>query len=181
MQNLLVRLGIAAGLTAALAASAAAQDPAQTPMEKPAGSALFASYCATCHGTSATGDGPLAAMLRKPPANLTLLARRNGGVFSPQMVERIIDGRHPLGGHGGGDMPVWGDAFGRTTDGPEKISAKIAALAEYPGIDATEMKRSARATSGGGRSSDRVRSRRVRAGPVCGRGTPGTLLLPERA
>jgi mono/diheme cytochrome c family protein len=95
------------------------------------GSGLFINYCATCHGESATGNGPLAAMLRKRPANLTLLARSNGGVFSPEMVARIIDGRKPLAGHGGGDMPAWGDAFARSAEGAENIPDKIAALVIY--------------------------------------------------
>ena len=109
----------------------AAQDP-QSP-SKPAfsGSLLFANYCATCHGERATGDGPLAANLRKQPANLTLLARRNGGVFSHEMVARIIDGRKPLAGHGGGDMPAWGDAFGRSAESPESTSSKINALVTF--------------------------------------------------
>jgi hypothetical protein len=47
------------------------------------------------------------------------------------MVARIIDGRKPLSGHGGGDMPVWGDAFGRTADGPDTTPDKIAALVDY--------------------------------------------------
>ena len=109
----------------------AAQNP-QTP-GKPAfsGSLLFGNYCATCHGERATGDGPLAANLRKQPANLTLLARRNGGAFSREMVARIIDGRKPLSGHGGGDMPAWGDAFARSAENPEDTSAKINALVTF--------------------------------------------------
>lgn len=95
------------------------------------GAGLFANYCATCHGERALGDGPLAAMLRKRPANLTLLARSNGGVFSPEMVAQIIDGRKPLPGHGGGDMPAWGDAFARSAEGSEGISDKIRALVIY--------------------------------------------------
>jgi hypothetical protein len=47
------------------------------------------------------------------------------------MVARIIDGRKPMAGHGGGDMPVWGDAFERATEGSEAVPAKIAALVEY--------------------------------------------------
>jgi hypothetical protein len=47
------------------------------------------------------------------------------------MVARIIDGRKPLSGHGGGDMPVWGDAFGRSVDGPDTTPDKIAALVDY--------------------------------------------------
>lgn len=73
----------------------------------------------------------MAAMLRKQPANLTLLARKNGGVFSPEMVARIIDGSKPLAGHGGGDMPAWGDAFSRSADGPDTSPSKIAAIVKY--------------------------------------------------
>lgn len=92
---------------------------------------MFVRYCSSCHGTSATGDGPLSTMLRKRPANLTLLARGNGGVFSAPMVLQIIDGRKPVPGHGGGDMPVWGDAFGRSSDGADATVAKLTALVKY--------------------------------------------------
>jgi mono/diheme cytochrome c family protein len=125
---------IVAGMLMALVAATtdgAAQNP-QTPGQPAlSGSLLFANYCATCHGERATGDGPLAANLRKQPANLTLLARRNGGVFSPEMVARIIDGRKPLAGHGGGDMPAWGDAFARSAENPGNTSGKINALVTY--------------------------------------------------
>lgn len=113
---------------ASVAIDGAAQNTGQPTVS---GSGLFINYCATCHGESATGDGPLAKMLRKRPANLTLLARSNGGVFSPEMVARIIDGRKPLSGHGGGDMPAWGDAFARSSDGADNIPDKIAALVIY--------------------------------------------------
>jgi mono/diheme cytochrome c family protein len=95
------------------------------------GATLFDDYCKTCHGVRGTGDGPLAKLLRKPPANLTLLARKNGGEFSAEMVARIIDGRKPLSGHGGGDMPVWGEAFANTAEGAEATPRKIAALVNY--------------------------------------------------
>ena len=75
------------------------------------GSDLFKTYCAACHGTSAHGDGPLAAMMKKPPPDLTQFAARNGGTFPSALVAQIIDGRQPVKGHGGPDMPVWGDAF----------------------------------------------------------------------
>src|SRR5690349_17618989 len=89
------------------------------------GATLFENHCATCHGATGVGDGPLAAHLRRPPANLTLLGQRNHGVFSREMIAQIIDGRKPLAGHGGGDMPVWGDAFDRSVDGQSTTSPKI--------------------------------------------------------
>jgi mono/diheme cytochrome c family protein len=94
---------------------------------------LFRTYCASCHGTSAMGDGPLAASMRRRPANLTEIAKRNGGVYPSEMVYRIIDGRQPVRGHGGPDMPVWGDAFLRTTEGGDEatVKLKIQALVTY--------------------------------------------------
>jgi mono/diheme cytochrome c family protein len=120
-------------LAALAAATPSAQPQALSDQGKPglSGKTLFENYCATCHGARAVGDGPLASHLRKLPANLTLLAQRNNGVFSSEMVARIIDGRKPLAGHGGGDMPVWGDAFDRSADGQSTTSPKIAAIVMY--------------------------------------------------
>jgi mono/diheme cytochrome c family protein len=134
MKSVATRFVITGGVflvAATMSTLGADQGTSQPSERKFVGSTLFGTYCATCHGVSAKGDGPLAANLRKPPANLTLIARRNGGIFSAEMVARIIDGRKPLSGHGGGDMPVWGDAFGRSADGVEATPEKIAALVEY--------------------------------------------------
>jgi mono/diheme cytochrome c family protein len=133
MKSFATHLAFAAALIAIFAATApgAAQDTSQPSTRSFSGATLYDSYCATCHGARATGDGPLATMLRKPPANLTLLAQRNGGVFSAEMVSKIVDGRNPLAGHGGGDMPIWGEAFDKSSDGADMTSAKIAALVEY--------------------------------------------------
>ena len=97
------------------------------------GSDLFKTYCATCHGASAHGDGPLAAYMKKPPPDLTQFAARNGGVFPSALVARIIDGRQPVKGHGGPDMPVWGDAFktSRVGSSEEAVQARIKALVEH--------------------------------------------------
>jgi mono/diheme cytochrome c family protein len=97
------------------------------------GRTLFLTYCASCHGTSARGDGPLAENLRKPPPDLTQFARQNKGAFPSEMVRRIIDGREPVKGHGGSDMPVWGDAFSRTQEDsdPASVKQKIQALVDF--------------------------------------------------
>ena len=76
-----------------------------------AGRRTYRVYCAVCHGQKGKGDGPLAESLRSTPPDLTLIARDNGGAYPAEQVARIIDGREPLLGHGGPDMPVWGDAF----------------------------------------------------------------------
>jgi len=97
------------------------------------GDSLFKTYCATCHGPSAKGDGPLADHLRFRPPDLSLFAKRNGGKFAADKVERIIDGRAPLKGHGGPDMPVWGDAFKNSSAGYSEaaVKARIKALVEF--------------------------------------------------
>ena len=71
-------------------------------------------------------------MTRKP-ADLTEIAKRNGGLFPTEMVFRTIDGRRPVRGHGGPDMPVWGDAFARSREGtsPEQVKQMIQSLVDY--------------------------------------------------
>lgn len=71
----------------------------------------FLRYCASCHGSEGRGDGPLAATLTKPPADLTQLAKRSGGTFDEKAVMAFIDGRRQVAAHGTRDMPVWGAVF----------------------------------------------------------------------
>jgi mono/diheme cytochrome c family protein len=89
-----------------------------------AGSDLFRTYCASCHGAGAKGDGPIAELLKKRPADLTTFSRNNGGTFPAELVGKIIDGRQPVKGHGGKDMPVWGDAFRAASEGADEASVK---------------------------------------------------------
>ncbi len=125
------RASAVAGLTLAgllLAGRADAQSTSAT-----TGDYLFRTYCAACHGTSARGDGPLADSMRRRPANLTEIAKRNNGVFPTEQVLKMVDGRQPIKGHGGPDMPVWGDVFARSVDGgdPAIVQARITALVAY--------------------------------------------------
>lgn len=86
-----------------LAAPAAAQ-------EVTAGAELYRDHCATCHGTEAMGNGPMAPALVLQPPDLTGLSARNAGVFPMIRVVMRIDGRDPLVAHGS-PMPVYGDLF----------------------------------------------------------------------
>ena len=76
-----------------------------------AGSDLYVQYCGACHGSGAKGDGPLAATLKRPPADLTRIAARNGGKFDETALMTVIDGRRTVAEHGPRDMPVWGARF----------------------------------------------------------------------
>jgi mono/diheme cytochrome c family protein len=125
-------LGLAAGVALAAPGVARAGDGGQTG-QAAAGAYLFRTYCATCHGTSARGDGPLADSMRRRPANLTEIAKRNKGTYPRDLVFRIIDGRQKVPGHGGPDMPVWGDAFAKSVEGgsEESVAKRIQALVDY--------------------------------------------------
>jgi mono/diheme cytochrome c family protein len=97
------------------------------------GSYAYRTYCASCHGADGKGDGPLAENLRFHPPDLTLLAKRNGGEYPAEKVHRIVDGRKPLPGHGGSDMPIWGDAFRNAETGYDdsKVKEKIRSVVDF--------------------------------------------------
>ena len=57
------------------------------------GKSEFTSSCATCHGVDGEGKGPLSSQLKVPPADLTVLAKKNNGVFPFEAVYEIIDGQ----------------------------------------------------------------------------------------
>lgn len=109
---------------------AAGHPHAQQPTTAMAGDGTYRLYCASCHGTAAKGDGPLADALKRRPPDLTRLAANNGGTFPSELVAKVIDGRAPVKGHGGGDMPVWGDAFTRTGD-TTPAAEKVARLVRF--------------------------------------------------
>lgn len=93
------------------------------------GSDLFYNNCAACHGVTGKGDGPMGQVLRVRPADLTTLAKRTGGKFPAAEVYQMIDGRNPaVRGHGGPDMPVWGDVFaakGSTASVKDRVNALV--------------------------------------------------------
>ena len=105
------------------------QQPSTAPSDT--GSSLFRAHCASCHGTDARGNGPVAGQLRHMPSDLTQYTRRNGGIFPSERVYRIIDGRD-VAAHGDREMPVWGEAF-RMMPGssPAAVKARIEAIVRY--------------------------------------------------
>ena len=97
------------------------------------GSGDYLAYCASCHGPEARGDGVIAKSLKKRPADLTQLAKRNNGVFPEERVVTTIDGREPNTAHGGSDMPAWGVvlAGARDSAGAENAAVRIGVLVKY--------------------------------------------------
>jgi mono/diheme cytochrome c family protein len=77
----------------------------------PSGQQLFQDHCATCHGTDGTGNGPMAQVLKVPPADLTQISVRAGGAFPATRVVEIIRYGGNMAAHGTAVMPVWGKVF----------------------------------------------------------------------
>ena len=105
---------------------AAGQAP---PATAESGSDLFYNNCASCHGTDGKGNGPLGQVLTVRPSNLTIIAKNTGGKFPAAKIYELIDGRNPaVRGHGGPDMPVWGEVFaarGSTASVKNRINALV--------------------------------------------------------
>ncbi len=129
----LVALVVAVGMISAAqeAKSGVKHEPA--PITSPSsGKEMFMNYCAPCHGKSATGDGPAAGALKQLPADLTTLAKRNGGKYPSDKVTSVLRGQASLMAHGDQEMPVWGPVFWRMSQGhEEQVQLRIANLNKY--------------------------------------------------
>jgi len=62
---------------------------------------LFATYCASCHGITGRGNGPVAEELRQSPADLTQFA-------PPWPDVAIASGRHPAVNQYSSRSSSWG-------------------------------------------------------------------------
>ena len=95
------------------------------------GSALFYNNCASCHGRDGKGNGPLGQVLSIRPADLTIIAKRTGGKFPAEKIYDLVDGRNPaVRGHGGPDMPVWGEVFA-ARGSAASVKQRVNALVKY--------------------------------------------------
>jgi len=100
------------------------------------GKQLFMDNCASCHGESGMGQGPLAKLMTVEVPSLTDLSARNDGKFPMLNVIHSIDGRQGTRGHGY-PMPVWGDRFSRDVKdsglygGEAIIRGRILSIAYY--------------------------------------------------
>lgn len=91
----------------------------------------YKAYCAVCHGPQGKGNGPAATALKKVPADLTTIAKRNGGKFSTADAEAVIMGRQVLASHGSRDMPIWGPVFQSLAPDDSFMKLRVANLVDY--------------------------------------------------
>jgi mono/diheme cytochrome c family protein len=72
---------------------------------------LYMRFCASCHGATGVGDGPVGQGLAVMVPDLTGIASRSGGRLDQAKLREIIDGRSVVVAHGTRMMPVWGYEF----------------------------------------------------------------------
>jgi mono/diheme cytochrome c family protein len=96
--------------------------------------------CASCHGLTGKGDGYYQPLLTVAPTNLTVITKKNNGVFPLDYVVQAIDGRGSVKAHGPREMPIWGRDFAIEAgeryfdvpyDGDAVVRARILALVDY--------------------------------------------------
>jgi mono/diheme cytochrome c family protein len=107
-----------------------AAEPASTP-----GPAMYLRYCGACHGPAGKGDGIAGTFITPKPADLTQIAKKNGGTFPFQVVQAYIDGTKDMRAHGDPAMPVWGETF-RAESGWDmgrrvEVQGKLMLITEY--------------------------------------------------
>jgi mono/diheme cytochrome c family protein len=116
----------------AILLAAATTSGAQTIVLPLDGPKLFAEYCAACHGTTATGGGPMAAALKSKVPDLTLIANRNRGEFPLDRVQAVISGDKPAGlAHGTREMPIWGLIFSQDISDRDYGKLRVYNVAMY--------------------------------------------------
>jgi len=141
-------MGVVLGLTLSFAVwsplqrTASAQEKkAAAPTASDTGKILYGEYCASCHGKLAKGDGPAATEFKVPPADLTTIAKRNGGKFPADHVASVLRFGATAPAHGTSEMPVWGGILGTSpTHGTDqvKVQQRILALTNY--IESLQVK-----------------------------------------
>ena len=99
------------GLALCLLITACGSEPTRAPVASVSGETLYLQLCASCHGASGIGDGPVASSLKAKVPDLTRIAWRDGGEFPREDLKRSIDGRVERLAHGPREMPVWGIRF----------------------------------------------------------------------
>jgi mono/diheme cytochrome c family protein len=98
------------------------------------GKQMYVNYCAPCHGVDGRGQGPVAAVLKKQPADLALLSKNNGGKFPSNHIMSVLEFGAVNPSHGTAQMPVWGPLFRSmdTTGIPQDLKVlRISNLSQY--------------------------------------------------
>ncbi len=104
MTKVAMRLAMLAGVVFGFSSTVLAQ-------EFDAGKYEYQLGCAACHGIDGKGGGPVSSVVKVPPPDLTVLAKKNNGVFPFKSVYEVIEGQKVVMAHGTRQMPIWGNRF----------------------------------------------------------------------
>lgn len=118
----------------AIAAPQAEDVEASDELRAARGRTSYRIYCRNCHGKTGVGDGPIAELLKVPPADLTALSQKHGGEYPAEDVYQAIDGRIETRGHGSREMPIWGYSFqdpSRSDDQEAEVRERILDLVAF--------------------------------------------------
>jgi hypothetical protein len=119
------------GLLAAIVWTAVWQTSQTARSDQNSGVFLYRTFCASCHGETGKGDGPVAD-LGPSPADLTRLSANNGGIFPRDAVRSALQMAHRAAGPQGTSMPDWRDVLRRTEHlDDSSIAARIDALVSH--------------------------------------------------
>ncbi len=135
MRRVAVAVALLVGAASLLAAQEQGKEIKHVPakLTSPAsGEQMFTSYCASCHGKDAKGNGPAASALNKAPADLTRLAKKNGDKYPDMKVMAVLRGEASVAAHGTQEMPVWGPVFWHMSQGhPAEVQQRVTNLNNY--------------------------------------------------
>lgn len=96
------------------------------------GKQMYMNYCAPCHGSDGRGYGPVAATLKTPPTNLTVMSKSNGGKFPAAHLTAVLDFGSEVPAHGTAEMPVWGPILAKMDQGSrQQRDLRISNLGRY--------------------------------------------------
>jgi len=95
------------------------------------GSDLFQHYCASCHGTDGSGNGPVSPALITKVPDLTTIAQRNGGIFPTRRIRNIVAGDEVIVSHGSREMPVWGPIFHQIEEDRDLGEVRLQNVTKY--------------------------------------------------
>jgi mono/diheme cytochrome c family protein len=120
------------GRTASAQSKPASQKEYEELIYSVRGPDLFRAHCAPCHGSDGKGNGPVSVALKTKPANLTLLAKNNGGKFPIAKIRKFISGDDPfLASHGTREMPIWGPIFHQIEEDQDFGGVRLQNLIAY--------------------------------------------------
>ncbi len=126
-------IGLTVGLSAGFATTSFAEENSAAKQ----GKEEYMAHCASCHGATGEGDGPVAGSLKNKPPNLTFLQQQEmDGTFPTKRVTDIVQGNRDYDKnfrtHGPADMPVWGKVFYEESGERSSIAkARIRNLVDY--------------------------------------------------